>query len=101
MKVACESDDDPTDGPSEDEESTVEPSEEDRCLMAIDEYDSIDGECTPNEFTLDCGEGKVYCVVLEDCVEPLIDFMEKDGLTCEQIESSGEPVNKFVKYRLS
>ena len=92
MKVTCESNDETTSEPSEDGESTSAPSEEDPCLMDIDEYDSLEGECTPNEFTLDCGEDKIYCVVHEECVQPLIDYIANDGLVCEQIESSGEPV---------
>eukprot|EP00493_Phyllostaurus_siculus_P004630 UN04651 len=79
-----------------DDDTTAEPSadtSEDPCLADIDEFDSLGGECTPNEFTLDCGEDKIYCVVHEECVKPLIDEIAKEGLTCEQIESTGEPVD--------
>jgi len=78
-----------------DENTTNEPSDTtfDPCLKDIDEYDSLEGECTPNEFTLDCGDDKIYCVVHEECVQPLIDQIALDGLTCQEIESSGEPVD--------
>ena len=83
MKISCT-----------DDYTTSEPDDttDDPCFTDIDEYDSLEGECTANEFTLDCGEDKIYCVVHEECVQPLIDQIEMGGLTCEQIESTGEPV---------